>query len=68
MLAALKLAARRAVSRRGYELYRRPPLSHLIESLQPHGYWLVGVYEQLGWHHLHAADFCNAIFAPASRR
>ncbi len=47
---------------------RFTPLSQLIETLQPHGYWLVGVYEQLGWHHLHAADFCNALFAPASRR
>jgi len=46
------------------ERSRFTPLSELAAFLRPHGYWLVGVYDQHGWTHFHAAEFCNALFAP----
>ncbi len=48
------------------ERSRFTPLADLAAYLRPHGYWLVGIYDQHGWTHFHAAEFCNALFAPES--
>ncbi len=42
---------------------RFTPLPALIEHLRPHGFWLVGVYEQFGYRYDQGAEFCNALFA-----
>lgn len=42
---------------------RFTPLPALIEFLRPHGFWLVGVYEQYGLRYAQGAEFCNALFA-----
>ncbi len=42
---------------------RFTPLPELIDRLRPHGFWLIGVYEQYGSHYSQSAEFCNALFA-----
>jgi FkbM family methyltransferase len=42
---------------------RFTPLAALTEFLQPHGFWPVGIYDQHGWTHFHAAEFCNVLYA-----
>ncbi|MFA6286240.1 MAG: FkbM family methyltransferase [Opitutaceae bacterium] len=42
---------------------RFTPLPELIDRLRPHGFWLIGVYEQYGCRYTQTAEFCNALFA-----
>ena len=42
---------------------RFTPLPAVIDFLRPHGFWLVGVYEQFGLRYTQGAEFCNALFA-----
>ena len=42
---------------------RFTPLPAMIEHLSPHGFWLVGIYEQFGHRYNEGAEFCNALFA-----
>jgi len=42
---------------------RFTPLPTMIDYLRPHGFWLVGVYEQFGFRYNQGAEFCNALFA-----
>ncbi len=42
---------------------RFTPLPELIDRLRPHGFWLIGVYEQYGSRYSQSAEFCNALFA-----
>ncbi len=42
---------------------RFTPLPELIDRLRPHGFWLIGVYEQYGCRYSQSAEFCNALFA-----
>jgi hypothetical protein len=42
---------------------RFTPLGELIALLEPHGFHLVGIYEQYGWRFCQTAEFCNAAFA-----
>jgi FkbM family methyltransferase len=41
---------------------RFTPLTALAEVLQPHGFLLVGIFDQHGWRHRLGAEFCNALF------
>lgn len=41
---------------------RFTPLDRLLAALQPHDYWLVGIYEQFGVRFLQTAEFANALF------
>ena len=38
------------------------PLTTVAEVLQPHGFLLVGLFDQHGWRHRLGAEFCNALF------
>lgn len=41
---------------------RFTPLPAMIDFLLPHGFWLVGVYEQMGHHYRQGGEYCNALF------
>lgn len=42
---------------------RFTPLSDMIAALQPHHFWLAGIFEQRGWKYFRGAEFCDALFA-----
>ena len=41
---------------------RFTPLTAIAGVLQPHGFLLVGIFDQHGWRHRLGAEFCNALF------
>lgn len=42
---------------------RFTPIADLVAHLRPHGFWLIGVYEQFGNRYDQTAEFCNVLFA-----
>lgn len=38
------------------------PLTSISGVLQPHGFILIGIFDQHGWRHRLGAEFCNALF------
>lgn len=44
------------------DLPRFTPLNELVDLLRARGYVLIGIFNQSGWTHQRAAEFCNALF------